>query len=177
MKLLGVILLLNVLPVQAQIATGSSSLVPIGSFDAARARTPLGDFGRIATNTPAFEQYAVNFMLKQANEVREKWHLGLAPLTINDIYFQLKATAFGLDGVIETRDGRFLWSFTRSWLTQFQDRHYWPRSFRYKDDESARLAKIKSKITPKQAEQIARDALHTLGFSDKELRLIEPPCE
>ena len=39
----------------------------------------------------------------------------------------------------------------------------------------AACAKIKSKITAKEAEAIARERLHQLGLTEKQLKLIEPP--
>jgi hypothetical protein len=171
------ILILQAACVNAQIATNGVRLVPGSNIAAARSKYPLGNFGRIATNTPAFEEYALNFMLRRANEVREKWKLDISkPLTINDVLFQTKATAQGIEGKVETRDNRFLWSFDYGVLTIFQDHRYWPRSFRYHDDESARLGKIKSKITAREAEAIARNALRGLGLNEKQLRLKEPPA-
>ena len=163
--------------INAQVATNRIRLAPTNNIAAARSRYPLGDFGRIATNTPAFEEYGLNFMLAQANEIREKWKLDIPkPLTVTDVLFQLKATAFGLDGGLGTRDKRFNWAFSRNALDLFEDHKYSPRSFRHHDDESARLTKIKSRITTKEAEAIAQDSLHKLGLTEKQLRLKEPPA-
>lgn len=161
----------------AQVAGRGITLVPTNAIDAARSRVKQPDTFRIATNTLAFEEYCLNLMLALANETRVKWKLDLpAPLTINDVFFTFTPKPYGIDGGISTRDGRFDWSLSRNTFELFQDCKYCPRSFRYKDDESARLAKIKSKITAKEAEAIARGVLHGLGLAEKQLRLKEPPA-
>lgn len=161
----------------AQVAGRGITLVPTNAIDAARSRVKQPDLFRIATNTLAFEEYGLNLMLAVANETRVKWKLDLpAPLTVNDVLFTLTPTPYGIDGCLSTRDGRFNWALTRNTFEIFQDCRYYPRSFRHKDDESARLAKIASKITAKEAEAIARDVLHGLGLAEKQLRLKEPPA-
>lgn len=161
----------------AQVAGRGITLVPTNALDAARSRVKQPNTFRIATNTLAFEEYCLNLMLAVANETRVKWKLDLpAPLTINDVLFTFTPTPYGIDGGISTRDGRFNWSLSRNTFEIFQDSKYEPFSFRYKDDESARLAKIKSKITAKEAEAIARGILHGLGLTEKQLRLKEPPA-
>jgi hypothetical protein len=133
--------------------------------------------GQIASNTPAFEQYAFPRMLAEVNSMREKWNLPIAnPLTTNNTYITLIAGAYGINGGVSTKDGRFRWNFFRNRMTIFGDTNYYPQSFRYQDDESARLAKIKSKIDAKEAEAIARKSLHLLGLTEKALKLIEPPA-
>ena len=149
---------------------------PSNSLAAARSHVRQPEFFKIATNTPAFEEYAVNFMLQKANEMRTNWNLVIPkPLTINDIFFSLQATPYGIWGVLSTREGRYNWGFNWGILDHFDDAKYRPFSFRYRDDESARLTKIKSKINAKEAETIARNALHELGLTEKQLHLIEPP--
>jgi len=169
-------LLVSVLSVHAQDAAGPRLLAPTNNIAAARSKYPLSDLGRIATNTPAFEEWGVTLMLTKANEVRVKWALDIEkPLTVNDVLFQLKATVHGLAGGIGTRDERFSWRFSRNTLEHFYDSKYRPRSFRHKDEKSARLAKISSKVSASDAEAIARDALHRLGLDERQLRLSEPP--
>lgn len=151
-------------------------LVPTNNIAAARSKYPLSDHQRIAQNTPEFEQWGLSFMLNKANEVREKWNLDIRrPLTVNDVLFQLKATAYGIDGALEMRSGRYIFSFGRNALTMFVDTSFWPRSFRYKPEESLRLAKIRSRITAEEALAIAREKLHALGLDERMLRLREPP--
>lgn len=51
----------------------------------------------ISTNTDAFEAYGLDFMLAAANEMRIKWQLDISqPLTLNDVYFRVQATAHGI---------------------------------------------------------------------------------
>jgi hypothetical protein len=127
----------------------------------------------IATNTPAFEEYGLRFMLDQANAMRERWHLDIPePLTVSNVYFAVYPTIHGIEGHLMTHDQRFHWNFDRNILLSFSDDHYFAPSFRYHDDEAARLAKIKSQITKKEAEAIARDALQKLlGVDPQQLGL------
>lgn len=161
----------------AQGATNTiKGLVPTNNIAAARSRFPLSDLGRIAPNTPEFEEYGLNFMLAKANEMRERWNLDIPkPLTVNTVLFQLKATAHGLDGGLGTRDKRYDWAFSRNSVELFRDNKYSPFLLGYKSDELVRLAKIESKITSKEAEAIARNALHRLCLTEKQFHLKEPP--
>jgi len=178
MKRITRLVALSVLSAQALFsqATHQVHLAPTNNLAAARSSVWQPDIGRITTNTPAFEEYAVNFMLKQANEMRTNWNLDLPkPLTINDIIFSLQATPYGICGGVSTRDGHYNWGFSWGVLDHFDDAKHRPFSFRYRWDEEARLVKIKSKINVQEAEVIARNALHKLGFTEKQLHLIEPP--
>lgn len=161
---------------EGQEADLSPRLGPTNNIAAARSKYPLSDHQRIAPNTPEFEQWGLSFMLRKANEVREQWKLDIPkPLTVNDVLFQLKATACGIDGAIETRNGRYIVSFGRHRLNMVVDAKYRPRSFRYKPEESLRLAKTPSQITAGEALAIAREKLHALGLDERMLRLREPP--
>lgn len=147
----------------------------------AAARTPEAHVSalRIATNTPAFDEYGFNLMLRTANEMLDKWKLDRTiysnALTLRDVNFKLTAEAGGISGSLSTKDNRYVWGFVDNRWSEFADVPYCPQSFRYNDDESARLAKIKSKITAKEAKALARKYLHALGMTEKQLRLIEPP--
>ena len=133
-------------------------------------------YGRIGTNTPAFEQYAFDIMLTSANQVREAWHLKEAPrLDFKTAWFFAKATKTGVEGGVGTRTGRFNWSFSDNAFDAFQDTNYFPRSFLFHDEASARLTKVKSKITKVEAGTIAQDALHALGLNEETLALKSPP--
>lgn len=125
----------------------------------------------IETNTPAFQEWALNVMLAKANELREKWQLDIPkPLAKDDVYFAAQPTIYGLRGQLFTRDERFWWDFDRNALYCFFDRHFYSQSFRYHEDVSLQLAKVKSQITAKEAERIACEALYALfGMSEKEL--------
>jgi hypothetical protein len=125
----------------------------------------------IATNTPAFEAWGLEFRLTRANDMREKWQLDISkPLTVDDVWFAVCPTVQGVEGHLMTRDKRFKWSFDGNVLCAFEDRQYFAPSFRYHWDEEAKLAKIKSKITKEQAEMIAHNALHKLfGMTEQQL--------
>ncbi len=136
----------------------------------------MDNLGRIATNTPAFEQYGLRLMLAEAESMRQKWGLDIPdPLAVSNVSFYLRAGPEGINGSIATKDGRFRWAFDRNRLQKFGDTNYYPYSFRYEDDECARLAKIKSAITAQEAAAIARDHLHRLGLTEKQLHLRQPP--
>lgn len=147
----------------------------------AAARVPLTEEQKkleeklaIAPNTPAFEEYAFNMMLSEANRIR-KGRRDIPTLSANSVFFGVRATPDGILGGIFTRDRRFIWSFNHNCMFNFVDTNYWPQSFRYDDDASEKLAKIKSRITEKEAEKIAREFLHDIGNTEQQLGLIEPP--
>ena len=108
--------------------------------------------------------------------MREKWQLEIPqPLTVNDVSFAVCPTGCGIEGHLMTRDRRYHWSFDCNVLFSFEDRNYFAPSFRHHDDESARLAKIKSKITKKEAETVARNALYKLfGMTEKQIHMKKP---
>jgi hypothetical protein len=148
-------------------------IAPSNSLTAAAWPYPWKSPFAIATNTPAFEACGLNLMLTSANEMREKWQLDIPkPLALDDVFFAVFPGAQGIEGHLMTRDRRFHWSFSYNVLCAFTDHQYYPGSFRYHDDESARLGKIKSKITKKEAEAIARHALRQMfGLTEKQLHL------
>ncbi len=179
MKKLLSVLSLCVLSAQAFGAEGEQ--LHVSSTAIASARVPLTAeqkkmpvLGAIATNTPAFEEYGFDLMLSEARRIR-KARSDIPPLSVNNVFFSLKATPRGVTGAIFTRDRRFNWNFGDNCLESFVDTNYWPQSFRYNDDASAKLTKVKSRITAKEAEEIARDFLHKIGYTEKQLGLIEPP--
>jgi hypothetical protein len=130
----------------------------------------------IATNTPAFDEYAFKLMLDEAERVTSSWKLErVPPLTVQNVTFDAIATPRGVTGGIATADHRFGWSFTENTLMNFNERAYTPQSFEYKESESAQLAKEKSKITAKEAEAMARGYLHAIGLSEQRLDLVQPP--
>src|SRR5271169_6211564 len=82
--------------------TNAVSLVPIDNIAAARSHVKQPELFKIATNTPAFEEYGLNLMLAKANEMRENWKLDIPkPLTVNDVYFSLQATPYGIWGILD----------------------------------------------------------------------------
>jgi len=142
----------------------------------ARSKYPLGPFGRIATNTLEYEDYALNRMLTEANAIAKKWRLDIPEvLTVKDVLFQLNATAFGMNGSVGTRDGRFNWFFQDNRFFSFSDKRYCSKSFLYNDAEMSRLSKVESKITTKEAVEIARNALKQLGYTEQQLKMRRKP--
>jgi hypothetical protein len=125
----------------------------------------------IASNTPAFEAYALELMLRLANEMREKWALEIpGGLTAENVYFSAYPGAEGVRGNLQTRSGRFLWSFDANVLFSFHDTNYYGVRIAYSDDEAARLARIESAITKEQAARIAKQALYRLfGKTERQL--------
>lgn len=164
------------LPAAESVSNTVRWIAPSHSIAAARWPWKWKSPFAIGTNTPAFESYGLEFMLIAANEMREKWGLDISKaLSVDDVFFTVYGTAHGIEGHLRTRDGRFQWDFDRNALYSFMDIKYQHASFRYHDEESARLANIKSKITKKEAEAIARNALYKLfGMTEKQLHLKKP---
>ena len=128
-------IVLSVLSAQAQ--TNEIRVVPTNNLSHVRLKT-WQDIGIIASNTPAFEQYAIPRMLAEVNSMREKWKLPIPyPLTTNNANISLKAAPKGIDGAVSTKDGRFRWNFSDNRITDFGDTNFSSFSFRYHDGESA----------------------------------------
>lgn len=120
----------------------------------------------VGTNTPAFNNWAVNFMLTQANLVLTNWGLERnGPVTTNDTTWYYYPSQYGLCGSIATTDGRYLWGFSYGKMDAVHDEDYFGRTLAYSEQKSAELAKVKSLITKTEARKIAEDALHALGFT------------
>src|SRR5260370_26851873 len=129
-----VLIAMNALSVQAQLSTNAAVFSPVDPIAGARSPVREPESGRISTNTPAFEKYGLNLMLSEANRLAERWKLGVKrPLTVNDVFFSLKATASGIEGTLSTRDGRYDWLFMQNAFYHFCDDKYWPRSFSHMD--------------------------------------------
>jgi len=130
----------------------------------------------IALPTPEFEEYGFNLMLAEALKFQKAWNLDLRKaLSPKDAIFQLEARVGGINGGISTRNGRYRWRFGENSFWCFSDTNFGAQSFRYNDDASAKLAKVKSKINSSEAEALARDFLHRLGLTETQLGLVEPP--
>src|ERR1039457_1234 len=80
--------------VQTQAGTNAALFAPLSAIAAARSSVRQPEYGRISTNTPAFEEYGFNLMLSQANQMAERWKLDLPhPLRVSEVLFWLKPKA------------------------------------------------------------------------------------
>ena len=169
---------------QSQTETNAVSFAPVNHIVAARTKIKEPENGRIATNTPAFEEYGVSQMLSVGNRTREVWKLDLPhPLNVNDLVFWLKPRPTAIQWGFDTRDGRFAWDFDNGWMVLFRDNANSRRAYLINtnspgmanDEVLERMVHTKSKITERQAIKMARDYLHAFGLDEKQLRLHEPP--
>ena len=130
----------------------------------------------IATNSVTFQSYALSLLLSQANLVNDKWELGLPkPVPPDDVVWKAKPMATGVEGVISTKDGRYLWSFLEGRLEIFLDRQYSANSFLGNDKKKDALLQMTNQLTKANADKIAREALKRLGFTEARLCLRTPP--
>jgi hypothetical protein len=169
---------------QPNMETNTVSFAPTSPIIAARSKVKQPEYGRISTNTPAFEDYGVNLMVAMANETAEKWKLDLPHrLGVNDIMFWLKPKPTCIQWILSTRNGRYWWAFDNGWMGLFSDEQNSRRAYLINtnasdmanDEVLSRMANTKSKITEAQAIKMARDYLHAIGLDEKQLRLHEPP--
>ena len=142
------------------------------------------EYGRISTNSPAFEEYGFNLMLSQVNQMAERWKLELPhPLRVNEVVFWLKPKATSMQWILATRNARYCWDFDDGWVRSFIDEPNSRRAYLINTNAPGfasseglgRVAKTKSKITEAEAIRMARDCLHALGLTETQLRLHEPP--
>jgi hypothetical protein len=170
---------------QVQIETTNAvSFAAVNPVVAARSRVKQPEYGRISTNTPVFEEYGFNLMLAMGNEMLEKWKLEQPHfLGVNNVVFWLKPKPTCIQWVLSTRDGHYTWSFDNGWINLFRDNENSSRAYlintnapgMVNDEVVERMVRTKSKITERQAVQMARDYLHAIGLDEKQLRLHEPP--
>ena len=95
---------------------------PLSSIAAARSSVREPEYGRISTNSPAFEEYGFNLMLSQVNQMAERWKLELPhPLRVNEVVFWLKPKATSMQWILATRNARYCWDFDDGWVRSFID--------------------------------------------------------
>jgi len=130
----------------------------------------------IGTNTPAFDAWAVPFMLSYANSILNLWKLQCdKPVSTNDTTWYYYPSRLGLCGNIATINRRYVWSFNFGRMDLFMDEDYFARNIAYSDEFGERLSKIKSNISKDEARKIAEDALHALGISPRKSGLRGQP--
>ena len=168
----------------AEQATNAVLSTPLSSIAAARSSVREPEYGRISTNSPAFEEYGFNLMLSQVNQMAERWKLELPhPLRVNEVVFWLKPKATSMQWILATRNARYCWDFDDGWVRSFIDEPNSRRAYLINTNAPGfassevlgRVAKTKSKITEAEAIRMARDCLHALGLTETQLRLHEPP--
>lgn len=179
-----VAVLMPVSRLSAEQATNAVLSTPLSSIAAARSSVREPEYGRISTNSPAFEEYGFNLMLSQVNQMAERWKLELPhPLRVNEVVFWLKPKATSMQWILATRNARYCWDFDDGWVRSFIDEPNSRRAYLINTNAPGfassevlgRVAKTKSKITEAEAIRMARDCLHALGLTETQLRLHEPP--
>lgn len=170
--------------VQVEAGTNAVPFTPLSAIAAARSSVREPEYGRISTNSPAFEEYGFNLMLSQVNQMAERWKLELPhPLRVNEVVFWLKPKATSMQWILATRNARYCWDFDDGWVRSFIDEPNSRRAYLINTNAPGyvssevlgRMAKTKSKITETEAIRMARDCIHALGFTEAQLRLHEPP--
>jgi len=132
--------------------------------------------GYVPTNTPAFCEYALDFLLQAANTANTQLNLGLPKPITSDHVTQLRAVPMtnGWDGGITVLD-RYAFGVTKGKLSGFFDFQYWWRGLERDFPSLKELAQHPTRMTKKQALQIARSVLVKLGLSEKTLGLAVSP--
>jgi hypothetical protein len=133
-------------------------------------------FGYVPTNTPAFCEYALEFLLKTANTANTQLNLGLPrPITSDHVtHLRVVPMTNGWDGGITVLD-RYAVGVTRGRFSGFFDFQYWWRGLERDLPRLKELAQYDPRMTTNEALQIARLALTKLGLSEKSLGLTVPP--
>ena len=132
-------------------------------------------FGYDSANTPEFQSAARQLAIAQVNRLNEIWSLGSKKLSTNDLtVFQAKPTTNGFD-ILARFDDRFQLQVAQSQIQWFKDMAHNIEALTEDDQTlSAALAATNS-LNPTSAVQLARQALHQMGWSEKQLQLREPP--
>src|SRR5690348_12692992 len=110
------VLFAQAFPAQAQTNTNAVRLTPLPPQQVKGFKQPLPAFSKehpgppgpsrfknprvrmLGTNTPAFDSYAANLMIHEANRTRVKWDLQIPKaLTTNDVAWDVYPTELGVD--------------------------------------------------------------------------------
>jgi hypothetical protein len=132
-------------------------------------------FGYVPTNTAAFCEYALEFLLKAANTANTQLNLGLPQPITSDHVTQLRAVPMtnGWDGGITVLD-RYAFGVTRGEFSAFFDYQHWWRGLERDFSRQQQLAQQATPMTTNQALKIALGVLAKLGLSEKALGLTVP---
>jgi len=137
---------------------------------------PGNRYGYVPTNTMAFQEYALDFMLTLANDVNRKWRLGLPdPLTSDHVSeFGVLPKTNSFSAGIRVL-GRYGFGFDDGRLENYRDVQYWGNAYECKPELFHQRATQPNHLTKSEALRLARDALHSLGLSEEELRIRKTP--
>ncbi|MBF8297252.1 MAG: hypothetical protein HW389_3797 [Bacteroidetes bacterium] len=137
---------------------------------------PGNPFGYVPTNTVAIREYALDTLLKLANAINEKWRLGLSgPITSDQVTgLDVLPKTNGLDAGI-TIAKRHAFRISENKFEGYADLEYWFNAYEGKPDKFKERAKQKDLLNKTTALRIARNALHSLGYAEDQLRLPRQP--
>jgi len=137
---------------------------------------PGNPFGYVPTNTVALHEYALELLLTLANDVNRSFRIGLTPPVTADSVTRIgvlpKTNDFSAGLTILSR---YQLGFAGGKLINYRDLDYWFNTYENKPEKFQARAKEKNLLNKTKALQIARDALHALGFSESQLRLPRRP--
>lgn len=133
-------------------------------------------FGYVPTNTPAFCEYALDFLLNAANTVDEQLNLELPRPITADHVTELRVVPMtnGWDGGITVLD-RYAFGVNRGRFSEFFDFRHWWRGLERDLPRIKELAQSRTAMTTNEALEIAKLVLTKLGLSEERLGLTVPP--
>lgn len=133
--------------------------------------------GLIPTNTAAFQHYALEAMVSNANYLASRWNLDLPTnLTTNDVTaFCAEPCLAGVTGDITLRR-RFGFRYQCGWFGLFRDKEYTGHRLGGEDFETVKREWLgmTNCLDMRRAQQIAEAALLAVGLGTKETGFEQP---
>jgi hypothetical protein len=133
-------------------------------------------YGYNPMDSDEFREFARQFLISQANDLDQKWQLGLKPfITASNVQGVISTPRSNSFSVAAQFASRFYLQFAEGKIELFTD--YRDYSGAIPGDEAGmrKLLALPNHANKKSAEALARDYLHRLGFTEKALHLQEPP--
>lgn len=133
-------------------------------------------YGYESLNTPEFQSAARKLATDQMNRLNEVWSLGSQPLSTNDLrVFQAKPDTNSFDIPLARFGDRFYLQIAQSRIQLFQDSVHNMEGLTATEEKIKQVLTLTNLLDAKAAVQVARGALHRMGFDEKQLQLREPP--
>lgn len=132
--------------------------------------------GYIQTNTVALQEYALYEMLKLANELNTKWALGIPSPITSDLVTTLRVaphTNYLNKSIVIL--GRYHLFETEGALEGFRDKDYYMNAYEGKLELFRARAKEKDRLNRDKVIPMARQALHSLGWTEELLKVPKQP--
>jgi hypothetical protein len=136
-------------------------------------------YGYDPLDTDEFQLFARQLAVDQMNFLNRIWQLGSPELTTNDLTICLASPKTNTFDITLAKFGdrfndRFQLQIFDRRVQLFMD-HAHNMAAYWSDEQKMQDASVKDTLNPAAATGLAREALHQMGWNEKQLQLVEPP--